>query len=340
MRKKGALIFTVACSVLLTVSFSLADDISGYVIPEYYSAVSNHTGADGIEGQHGFWIRRIYLGYNTDLGSGWSARIRLEMNSPAYESFTLDPFIKDAWLKKKLGGGVTLAVGIMDPPSFDRIENFWGLRFIEKTPPDFFKLASSRDFGIALDGKTKGGLVYTVMYGNYSSNKGETNKGKGIYGRLGYEFKSGYVEANAHYAGDGNKNKTFLSLFGGLKGSWGRFGVGYNYYDEKPEVGNSQNTGIISGFAVVKISRKTELFARYDHFTDLNLKDIGEYIPVPASQFDSRFLMAGLIFKVHDMIKVSPNVKYVFYSGDNAPDGDFYLNLTALIDFKSKFGGK
>jgi hypothetical protein len=340
MRKTRGFIFAIVFSLMVITGLSFADDISGYIIPEYYAAVSNHTGEEGIEGQHGFWIRRIYFGYNTDFGSGWSGRIRLEMNSPAYESITLDPYIKDAWLKKKLGGGASLIVGIMEPPSFNKIEKFWGLRFIEKTAPDFFKLASSRDFGIALDGKSKSGLVYTLMYGNYSSNKGEANKDKGVYGRLGYEFKTGYVEANAHYAGDGSKDKTYLALFGGLKGSWGRFGVGYHYYNEKPEEGESSNNGIISGFAVIKVAKKMELFARYDHLTDLNIKGIGGYVPIPADQFESRFLMAGLIFKVHDSISISPNIKYVFYSGDNSPDSDFYLNLTALIKFKSKWGDK
>jgi hypothetical protein len=48
--------------------------------------------------------------------------------------------------------------------------------------------------------------------------------------------------------------------------------------------------------------------------------------------------MAGFNFKVHDTITISPNVKYVFYGGDNAPDGDFYMNLTALFEFKTKIG--
>jgi hypothetical protein len=49
--------------------------------------------------------------------------------------------------------------------------------------------------------------------------------------------------------------------------------------------------------------------------------------------------MAGFNFKIHDMITLSPNVKYVFYGGEYAPDGDFYLNLTAFFEFKSKIGG-
>lgn len=335
------MILMTALVIMLFSQYGYSDDLRGYIIPEYYSVVSHHTGEEGIEGQHGFWIRRIYFGYNTDLGNGWSARLRFEMNSPAFGEGTLDPYVKNVHLKKDLGGGAGIIVGIIEPPSFDKIEKFWGLRYIEKTAPDFFKFASSRDFGIALDGKTKGGLVYTLMYGNYSSNKSEDEKGKAIYGRIGYESKNLYVEANGHFAGDGGKDVTYLALFGGMKGSWGRFGVGYHYKSEKPEEGESKNDGIISAFGLVKFGKKTELFARYDHHTDLSFKDIGDYVPVPAKQFKSRYLMAGLNYNLHKMIQISPNIKYVFYGEDETgvkPDGDLQINLTAIISFKTGFG--
>jgi hypothetical protein len=336
MTGKIVLILVVVLSFGLLSNLGFADDIKGYIIPEYYVVSSHHTGEDGIEGQNGWWIRRIYFGYNTDLGKGWSVRLRLEMNSPAFEEDTMIPYVKNAHLKKKLGGGANLIIGIQEPPSFNKIEKFWGYRFIEKTPPDFFKFASSRDFGVALDGKTKGGLVYTLMFANYGSNKGEDNKGKGIYGRIGWESKTAYIEGNGHFASDGSKDITYLTLFGGLKGGWGRFGVGYHHLIQKPEGGESKNSGIISAFGVVKFGKKSEVFARYDHFTDLSFKDIGSYIPIPAKQFESRFLMAGLNFKIHKMVQFSPNVKYVFYDGDNAPEGDLYFNLTAKISFKTK----
>lgn len=341
MTKKN--VFVLIALTLIIVLFSrsgAADDIQGYMIPEFYMVPGHHTGEDGIEGQNGFWLRRIYLGYNTDLGSGWSARVRFEMNSPAFDEDKFYPYVKNAHLKKKLGGGASLLVGIIEPPSFNKIEKFWGYRFIEKTAPDFFKLASSRDFGIALDGKTKGGLVYTLMFGNYGSNKGEDNKGKAFYGRIGWESKSMYLEGNGHYAADGSKNITYLAFFGGFKGSWGRLGAGYHYKSEDPEEGDSKNNGIISAFGAIKMGKKAEIFARYDHLTDLNFKDISGYVPIPAAHYKSRFIMAGLNYKIHKMIRISPNVKYVFYDGDDAPGGDLYFNLTAKISFKTKIGKK
>jgi hypothetical protein len=339
---KGKNFLIVLLGILFLVNFALADDLKGYFIPEYYMVGSHHSGGEedgGIEGQHGFWIRRIYFGYNTKLGDGWSARLRFEMNSPAFSEGTMDPYVKNAHISKTLGGGAKLTFGIMEPPSFNKIEKFWGYRFIEKTPPDFFKFASSRDFGLALDGKTKKGLVYTLMFGNYGSNKGEDNMGKAFYGRLGYETKTAYIEGNGHFANDGSKDITYLTLFGGLKGDWGRFGIGYHYMNQSQD-GDDKNSGIITGFGSFKIGKKTEVFARYDHFTDLSFKDISGYVPIPAKHFDSRFLIAGLNFKVHKMVQISPNIKYVFYGGDNAPDADFYFNLTAKIEFKTSIGKK
>ncbi len=338
--KRHSLILLAVLSLMLMVSTNgLADEINGYMIPEYYVVGSHHDGKTGIEGQNGFWLRRVYFGYDSDLGQGWSARVRLEMNSPAFKSDSIIPYVKNLSVKKSIGGGASILLGIIDPPSFDKIEKFWDLRHIEKTPADFFKLASSRDFGIALDGKTTGGIVYTLMFGNYSSNKSENNKGKALYGRIGWESNNIYLEANGHYATETPIKATFLSLFGGLQGDWGRVGVGYNYRNNKPETGANQNTGIISAFAMVNFNKTTSAFARYDHFTDKNFSDIGEYVPVPSKKYKSRFLIAGLQFQPYKTVKISPNIKYVFYGQPETglkPKGDFYFNLTALISFKSK----
>jgi len=334
MNKKTVLAALAACLVAGAAPKLKADDIHGYMIPEYYFNLSSADGSS-VDGQHGLWIRRIYLGYNTKISDRFSARVRLEMNSTAFGENTLTPYVKNAHLAYSLGGGAEVLAGIIEPPSFDRIEKFWGLRFIEKTPADFFKLASSRDTGVALNGKTKGGLVYTVMYGNYSSNKGEDNKGKAVYGRLGYESKQVYLEGNATVASDNGTDYTFLSGFGGMKGDWGRLGAGYMQQRKKKDDSDAETVGAISGFAAVNAGKNLEVFARYDHLTDLAFKDIGDYLPVAASQYKARLLMAGLNFKVHKMVSISPNVKMVTYSGENHPKADVWFNLTALVNFKT-----
>ncbi len=341
MLKKIILIILVISTFSIAVNSVFADDIKGYILPEYYFIGSHHSGDNdngGIEGQHGFWLRRIYFGYNTKISDKFSARVRLEMNSSAFSESSIVPYIKNAHLKYKMSSSLSIIAGIIEPPSFNKIEKFWGYRFIEKTAPDFFKLASSRDFGIALDGKSKGGLSYTLMYGNYGSNKGEDNTGKAFYGRLGYSNKSMYVEANGHQAADGSKNITYLAGFLGLKGSWGRFGGGYYYKKETPIEGDSKDTGIVSIHGTAKLS-KMEVFARYDHFLKEGLKDPSGYLPVSSKGQLARFIIAGLMFKVHKMIKLSPNIKYVFYgdidNGSKPSGSDLYFNLTAKISFKT-----
>jgi hypothetical protein len=335
------LVFLLA-SVFLSQTLQ-ADNIKGYIIPEYYFVVSQNSADEegSVEGHHGFWIRRIYFSYNTKISDKFSARVRLEMDSPAFEEDKLIPFIKDAWLKYKLGGGANLVVGIMEPPSFNKIEKFWGYRHLEKTAPDLFKLASSRDFGIALDGKTKGGLVYTLMYGNYSSNKSEDNKGKGVYGRLGYTSKSVYAEANAHFSNDGSKDYLYLTGFAGLKGKFGNVGLAFHHKNQSPDEGDDEDTQVLSAMGIFKLSKKAKAVFRFDYFLKENLKDIGGYLPVPSAVAPARLLIAALDFKVHKMIQITPNVKFVFYgdpdAGIDKPGSDFYINLTAKIKFQSDF---
>ncbi len=314
-----------------------ADDIKGYMIPEYYANVSSEDDS-AVDGQHGLWLRRIYLGYNTKISKKFSARVRLEMASKAFGEDKLYLYVKNAHVKYKMSKNLSLIAGIVSPPSFDKTEKFYGYRFIEKTSADLFKLASSRDFAIGLDGKGKGGLVYTLMYGNYSSNKGEDNKGKALYLRLGHQTKTTFVEANAHVASDNDKDIFFMNGFGGIKGSWGRFGAQYSHRSEKKDGSERVNTGIISAFTTLKFGKTSEVFARYDHFTKKGFKNITGYLPIMAKDYKARLIIAGLNFKVHKNIQLSPNVKYVFYSGDNHPKADVWINLTAKIAFKTKIG--
>lgn len=338
MIKKIVFIFIVVFVISSFSNLGFADDIKGYMIPEYYSVISHHEGEDGIEGQHGFWLRRIYFGYNTKLSDKFSARVRFEMNGSPFNEDKMYLYVKNAHLKYKLGKTANLICGIIDPPSFNRVEKFWAHRYLEKTPADLFKFASSRDFGLAIDSKTKGGLVYTLMYGNYGSNKGEDNKGKGFYGRVGYEGKSFYLEANGHFSSDFDNDYTFLSGFVGYKGSWGNVAANYIYLNKKPGEGDSKSMSCISAFTTLKLSSKTNIVLRYDHMLDPTLKHVTGYLRFNPDA-PARLIIGALEFNVHKMLKISPNVKYVFYGNPDLgekPGADLCFNLTAKVSFKTK----
>ncbi|MCP5109104.1 MAG: hypothetical protein GY950_37325, partial [bacterium] len=108
MRKRNVFVFIAALVIMLFTQYGFGDSIKGYMVPEYYYVGSHHSGEDGLQGQNGFWFRRLYFGYNTNLGDGWSARLRFEMTSPAFGEGKMVPSVKNAHIKKKLGGGAAI----------------------------------------------------------------------------------------------------------------------------------------------------------------------------------------------------------------------------------------
>jgi hypothetical protein len=134
--------------------------ISGLLFGDAYGVVNHHD--PDFDGQWGFWLRRGYLTFDVDVATKWSARFRLEVNSPGdFESSAkMTPFVKDAWVARK-DKAHALYLGISPSPTFERVEGFWGYRAVEKTPLDLYRLGSSRDFGVAYRGKMADGKLVT-----------------------------------------------------------------------------------------------------------------------------------------------------------------------------------
>ena len=161
-------------------------DLSGYVFGDAYAVLANHD--PEVEDQTGFWIRRGYLTFDAKVANEWTARLRLEFNSPGdFESDSkLDPFVKDAYLAWK-HDGQELYLGLAPSPTFEFVEGFWGHRPIEKTPIDLYRMGSSRDTGVAYKGAAyEGRVFYHAMFGNGSGDRAETNEGKKVMAGLGF----------------------------------------------------------------------------------------------------------------------------------------------------------
>src|SRR5688572_27673559 len=101
--------------------------ISGVVFGDYYAFAEHHLPA--CEGQHGVWMRRIYLTYDHTFTPSLALRLRLEMNSNGkLAGGALTPYVKDAYLRWNFSGRQALTFGIQPSLTFEYIENFWGLR--------------------------------------------------------------------------------------------------------------------------------------------------------------------------------------------------------------------
>lgn len=235
-------------------------------------------------------------------------------------------------------------VGIQSTPTFGFLfEDIWGYRVLEKTPLDLFKFASSRDFGIGLSGNLgrKGTVSYNIMFGNGSSNKGESNKGKRFYGALAFKPAKGFtLSAYGDYEqkSPGSKLYTYQG-WAAYEGDWGRLGI--IYANQSLANDTTHNMGLFSAFAVIKAGQKIELIGRYDKAIGADWETIFkgsgiDYVPF-ADYVRPNFIIVALSWQTSKDLWVIPNIKYTFYDDPavgEKPGSDIYALLTLWFKFK------
>src|SRR6187399_2801554 len=127
--------------------------ISGYLFGDLYYNVSgdpNHVynaagvdagnvSIDGVrpitEDLNGLLIRRIYFQLDNDLSIKYATRFRIEMDSRALTSDgKIGAFVKNAYLQaKSVLPRSDFFFGMINTPTWENSEEFWGYRSIEKT---------------------------------------------------------------------------------------------------------------------------------------------------------------------------------------------------------------
>ncbi len=336
--KKLTIVLTAAVLLFgLSILTHAQGSFKGYMFADYYTVLDHHD--SDVKGQHGFWMRRVYLTFNSKLTEKIKMRLRLEMANSSFSKDKLTAIVKDAYLSTKLGGH-ELKAGIMSPPTFsNNVEPIWGYRALEKTPLDLFKFASSRDFGIGLKGTLDSAkkVTYSVMYGNGSSNKGETNAGKRVYGALAIKPAKGLTfEVYADYEHRSETDQRYVYQgFAAYEGNWGRIGV--LYANQAFQNGTTYNLGLFSAFAVINASSKVDIIGRVDTAVsddwESKFKGSGiSYIPF-ANYVKPTLVILGVSFEAAKNIWLIPNIKYTTYSGSDAKN-DIYANITLWFKFK------
>lgn len=338
--KRDITILVLALIVMTLSAFALPGEgrFSGLMIGDYFYALAHHDGA--VEGNNGFWLRRVYFTYDNALNTKFSMRFRLETNSPGdfKTSSTLLPFVKDAYLAAKLGRH-TLMLGLIGTQLYSNVEEFWGYRAMEKTPIDLFKFGNSRDLGLGLQGALdpQGKLTYSLVVGNGSGTRAEVNRGKAVHGRINFQpTRTLFFELYADFTDTGlDRSVNIFQAFAGIRGDWGRTGLnfGYRHADDGDNVADLK---FISLFGVCKLSPKLELAGRFDRLLDPNPSGSRiDYIPM-ADHAKANVLLAGLGWALNEKVMVIPNLKYVFYDaseGGERPDADLYAYLTLYFKF-------
>ena len=184
--------------------------IWGYMFGDFYAKGHSDSANRGGNNQYSgiptsrtnFQFRRIYLGYDYNITSKFSAELLLaaEDNFPTgnppgataasgdlTQSGKLTFYIKLANIRwKNIWKGTDLVVGQIATPAFPLLsERIWAYRSIERTISDI-RRTPSYDMGAALQGKfdAKGNFGYNVMVANGSSAKPKNDGFKWFYADL------------------------------------------------------------------------------------------------------------------------------------------------------------
>jgi len=324
-------------ALLLVVCLHVAADdkpvtISGYLFGDSYYLGSNHDPA--LEGKNGFWVRRAYVTFDRALSDSLAARLRFEMNSPGdfKTNATLEPYVKDAYVKWKQSPKMDLVVGISPTPTWELIEKVWGYRSVEKTPVDLHRMGSSRDFGIALTGAFDDAKNYRyhIIVGNGSGTGSETNDGKKVAFAVSTSpVKAVTVELYADRDDrPGDTDRTLLQAFAALQRE--RYRAGLQYAHQQRD-GEDLSLDVASAFVVYDLRENISLLGRVDRMFDPNPEgDRIPYLPFDKTSKSTLFL-GGVDWKVHKSFSVIPNVEVVTY--DDGGSNDIVPRVTFFYTF-------
>jgi hypothetical protein len=336
-----------------------AGKLSGLMFGDYYWYYSRHqdqVSGDNpttVQGRHGLWFRRIYFTYDLAYTQRLSTRFRLEANSDGqFAGGDIVPYVKDAYLKWTYGGQHQMTLGIHPTLTFDWLDGFWGLRHIEKTPADLYRIDSSRDFGFSFSGPVAtGGLSYAAQFGNESGNGSETQEGKILRFEGRYERNSGVALEGFYAYGTrpaGEHRQTAQGI-AGVRKEVVRVGAQHLWQERRSGSDNvpDQTINIWSSFVVWDVRpKKVDLFARVDLVRgDLGgvetglpgADEIDYWLLSPNSKFTTWIL--GGEWYLHPAIRVSPNLAIVKYANDPDPvnfpgrDQDSMLRFTFFWTF-------
>ena len=283
---------------------------------------------------NGVQLRRIDFQVDYDLAPNWATRLRLEMD---HRSLTSDgkmsPFIKHGYLQRKHVGPMSdILVGMMDTPTFQTAEEYWGYRSVERTVGDFLGIASSSELGLRANAgldSTRHAGVY-AMIGTGTGQHPENNRQKRFYLAVPFRVSNVHIEPYVDYEHrPGGNDRATYRLFTGAK--FGRGTVGLELYDRiQPASGGNGELRAASLFGRWMSAKHLGVFARVDAWD-------------PDARADDRvrqwLWIGGLDWEPAKNVHLMPNFEAMRYDARGAAVAPAANDLQVRLTFYCRFPG-
>ena len=281
-----------------------------------------HTGFGADNDNRGFELERSYLGYEYNLGKGLSIKGVMDVGrSNQVDDYHRIAYIKNAMISWKRGN-LTLNGGLIPTTQFNFQEKFWGYRYIMKSFQDEYKFGSSADLGISATYRFADWVSADAIIVNGEGYK-KIQKNDGLNYGLGLTLTPVKGFQIRLYGGlnesseEGKKDIVNMAAFVGYKHERFTIGAEYNQMWNASYSDNADQNGY-SIFASAKLSKLTDIYARYD---DLNSKDDWNI------EKDESAAIIGAQFKLGKYVKIAPNFRMNMPKADGAKNGySAYVN--------------
>ena len=263
-----------------------------------------HSGFGANNDDRGFELERSYLGYEYKLGDGLSVKGVMDIGkSSDVSDYQRIAYIKNAMVSWKKGD-FTLNGGLISTTQFNFQEKFWGYRYIMKSFQDQYKFGNSADLGISASYKFADWVSADAIIVNGEGYK-KVQKNDGLNYGLGVTLTPVKGFQVRLYGGlnesgqEGKDDIVNMAAFAGYKCEMFTIGAEYNYMQNTSNKNDTDQYGY-SVFASAKVSKKAEVYARFDELYSKNDWNIAK---------DEQAAIIGAQFKLGNYVKVAPNFK-------------------------------
>lgn len=322
-------IVSVLIFILCNYSISVGQDIEipGKPIAEIFTDF--HYSFNDTSKTNGFGINRAYLGYKYLPEGKFSSTIILNIGTPEdlaagskqkrYAHFTEASV---AYSDEKL----TVNFGITKTRIFDFQQKFWNKRYIESPYQAIYGYGYIADMGLVVDYIINDIIKvdFAVMNGKGYSNIQYDNS---LKSSLGLTVTT-HNRISLRFYGDIMKPKgvtqATLVGFAGFKTDYFSIGAEASYKSSLDLTTGHDGWGL-SGTGAVNISKKNEVFIRYDYATSV--------VPAGSSlnwnnMYDGSFLISGLQYTFSPNLRMAVNYKGNYpYNSIRQNTDAIYLNV-------------